>query len=172
MWNSPVRCTMSRRRGDGREDIYRADADRGCFLESLAGVWARYHGTVHAYCLMSDYYHLLVATPEANLAKGMRQLNGVCTQRVNRRYHGVIPVPTSRRVTVIPAWSAGIQRPGRVITIRAGARYHRQCRRSHTGILPRPAPRGGHRLAAGVRGVAPEWGDVVRSRCHRGACYE
>lgn len=26
----------------------------------------------HAYCLMGNYYHLLVETPDANLAKGMR----------------------------------------------------------------------------------------------------
>ena len=32
-------------------------------------------------------YHLLIETPEANLARGMRQLNGVYTQRFNR-VHG------------------------------------------------------------------------------------
>ncbi|MFK5947369.1 MAG: hypothetical protein QM500_01200 [Methylococcales bacterium] len=30
----------------------------------------------YAYCLMGNHYHLLVETPEANLSKGMRQLNG------------------------------------------------------------------------------------------------
>jgi hypothetical protein len=39
-------------------------------------------------CLLSDdnHYHLLVETPDANLAEGMRQLNGVYTQRFNRTY--------------------------------------------------------------------------------------
>ena len=34
----------------------------------------------HAYYLMSNHYHLLVETPDGNLSKGMRQLNGVFTQ--------------------------------------------------------------------------------------------
>jgi putative transposase len=42
-----------------------------------------------AYCLMSNHYHLLVETPDANLSKGMRQLNGVFTQSMNRKHHCV-----------------------------------------------------------------------------------
>jgi len=76
-------------RGDGREDIYLADGDRGLFLDVLAGVRDRFNWTVHAYCLMSNHYHLLVETPDANLSKGMRQLNGVYTQRFNRIYDRV-----------------------------------------------------------------------------------
>ena len=76
-------------RGDGREDIYRADGDRRLFLDVLAEVWERCNWTVHAYCLMTNHYHLLVETPGANLAKGMRQLNGVYTQRFNRTYERV-----------------------------------------------------------------------------------
>jgi putative transposase len=35
---------------------------------------------------MDNHYHLLVQTPDANLSKGMRQLNGVYTQAYNRRH--------------------------------------------------------------------------------------
>jgi hypothetical protein len=35
---------------------------------------------------MGNHYHLLVETPEGNLSAGMRQLNGVYTQHVNRRH--------------------------------------------------------------------------------------
>jgi hypothetical protein len=35
---------------------------------------------------MSNHYHIVVETPDANLSKGMRQLNGVYTQRFNRRH--------------------------------------------------------------------------------------
>jgi len=35
---------------------------------------------------MSNHYHLLIETPESNLAQGMRQLNGVYTQRFNRAH--------------------------------------------------------------------------------------
>ena len=41
---------------------------------------------IHSYVLMDDHYHLVVEVPEANLSKGMRQLNGVYTQHVNRRH--------------------------------------------------------------------------------------
>ena len=43
---------------------------------------------VAAYCLMSNHYHLLVQTPEANLSRCMRHINGLYTQRYNRRHNG------------------------------------------------------------------------------------
>jgi REP element-mobilizing transposase RayT len=52
----------------------------------LAGVWERFNWTIHGYCLMTNHYHLLVETPNGNLAKGMRELNGLYTQRFNRVY--------------------------------------------------------------------------------------
>ena len=61
-------------------------ADRGRFLEILGLVAERYEWRVLAYCLMTNHYHLLVQTPKANLARGMRQLNGVYAQSFNRRY--------------------------------------------------------------------------------------
>jgi len=38
---------------------------------------------------MTNHYHLLVETPDANLSKGMRQLNGVFTQTINKKHHRV-----------------------------------------------------------------------------------
>ncbi len=70
-------------RGDAREDIYRSDGDRRMFLGLLAEVCERFNWWGHAYCLMTNHYHLLMETPDANLSKGMRQLNGVYTQRFN-----------------------------------------------------------------------------------------
>lgn len=76
-------------RGDGREDIYLSDDDRLAWLETLGEVCKRFNWVCHAYCLMGNHYHLLVETPDANLSKGMRQLNGVYTQRFNRSYDNV-----------------------------------------------------------------------------------
>ena len=76
-------------RGDRREDIYLSDEDRLVWLDTLAEVCARFRWKCYAYCQMSNHYHLLIETPEANLSKGMRQLNGVYTQRFNRRYQHV-----------------------------------------------------------------------------------
>ena len=59
------------------------DTDRAMFLSVLAEVISRFDWHCHAYCLMGNHYHLLIETPEPNLSKGMRQLNGVYTgQRV------------------------------------------------------------------------------------------
>jgi REP element-mobilizing transposase RayT len=76
-------------RGDGREDIYLSDDDRLAWLATLAQVCERFHWVCHAWCQMSNHYHLVVETPEANLSKGMRQLNGVYTQRFNRSHQRV-----------------------------------------------------------------------------------
>ena len=38
---------------------------------------------------MNNHYHLLIETPEGNLSRGMRQLNGLYTQRFNQRHQRV-----------------------------------------------------------------------------------
>ena len=76
-------------RGDRREDIYLNDADRTDWLEVLGQTCKRFNWVVHAYCQMSNHYHLLVETVDGNLSKGMRQLNGVYTQHFNQR-HGQV----------------------------------------------------------------------------------
>lgn len=73
-------------RGNAREDIFLGNNDRHEFLEVLGSVIQKYHWLCHAYCLMGNHYHLLIETPDPNLSLGMRQLNGVYTQRFNRRH--------------------------------------------------------------------------------------
>jgi len=73
-------------RGDRQEDIYEDDDDRKAFLSVLESVCESYNWVCHAYCLMSNHYHLLIETPDANLSRGMRQLNGVYTQTFNRAH--------------------------------------------------------------------------------------
>ena len=73
-------------RGDRREDIYYDDEDRLVWLEVFAQVCSRFNWRCHAWCLMDNYYHVLIETAEGNLSKGMRQLNGVYTQKYNRRH--------------------------------------------------------------------------------------
>jgi len=76
-------------RGDRQQRIFRDKPDRQTHLSVLGDVCSRFNWIVHAYCQMTNHYHLIVETPDGNLSKGMRQLNGVYTQRFNRR-HGVI----------------------------------------------------------------------------------
>ena len=73
-------------RGNARADIFLDDADRALFLEVYAHVSPRFNWVCHAYCLMTNHYHFVIETPDANLSTGMRQLNGVYTQRFNRTH--------------------------------------------------------------------------------------
>jgi putative transposase len=74
-------------RGNVRNLIYFQDDDFELFLQVLTDVCERYNWVVHAYCLMSNHFHLLVETPDANLSQGMRQFNGVFTQSMDRKHH-------------------------------------------------------------------------------------
>jgi REP element-mobilizing transposase RayT len=74
-------------RGNERKPVFKSDQDRINFLNTLQHVNKRYNWICHAYCLMDNHYHLLIETPDGNLALGMRQLNGVYTQLFNR-LHG------------------------------------------------------------------------------------
>jgi REP element-mobilizing transposase RayT len=76
-------------RGNERKAIFRDEEDRRTFLEILTSINQRYHWLCHAYCLMDNHYHLVVETPDGNLSKGMRQLNGVYTQTFNKKYRRV-----------------------------------------------------------------------------------
>jgi len=76
-------------RGDRREDIFDDDQDRQLFLSILEQVITRFNWICHAWCLMDNHYHLLIQTPDGNLSKGMRQLNGVYTQASNRLHQRV-----------------------------------------------------------------------------------
>jgi REP element-mobilizing transposase RayT len=74
-------------RGNARLAIYEDDEDRRFFIKILGDVIDRYNWICYAYCLMDNHYHLLIETPDGNLSQGMRQLNGVYTQKFNW-HHG------------------------------------------------------------------------------------
>ncbi|NTW60110.1 MAG: addiction module toxin RelE [Nitrospirae bacterium] len=70
-------------RGNEKKAVFKSDQDRTAFLNALQHVKKRYNWICHAYCLMDNHYHLLIETPDGNLALGMRQINGVYTQLFN-----------------------------------------------------------------------------------------
>jgi REP element-mobilizing transposase RayT len=74
-------------RGNAKQKIFRNDRDRKTFLDIMGDVMERFHFICHAYCLMDNHYHLVIETPEGNLSEGMRQINGVYTQRYNFLQH-------------------------------------------------------------------------------------
>ena len=71
-------------RGRARQTIFPDERYNIAFLDTLTEAHQRFHGIIHAYCLMGNHYHLLLETPNANLSRLMRHINGVYTQRHNR----------------------------------------------------------------------------------------
>ena len=73
-------------RGDRREPIFKDDADRARFLETLGQCCTKTEWQVHAWCLMNNHFHLVIETPKANLVAGMKWFLGTYTARFNRRH--------------------------------------------------------------------------------------
>lgn len=71
-------------RGLNRGLVFHGRKDYEAFLHTLGQACSSYHVNLHAFCLMPNHYHLLVHTPDANLSRFMRHVNGVYTQRFNR----------------------------------------------------------------------------------------
>jgi putative transposase len=73
-------------RGTNHCTIFTDDIDRKRFLTLLGSVVARYHWTCHAFCLMTNHYHLIVETDRPALSSGMKMLNGRYAQLFNERH--------------------------------------------------------------------------------------
>ncbi len=94
-------------RGNNGQSIFEDDDGRRLFLSTLDEVCEQTGWLIHAYVLMSNHYHLLLETPEANLVAGMKWFQGAYTQRFNamfkRRGHlfqgryKAIPIATDPR---------------------------------------------------------------------------
>jgi REP element-mobilizing transposase RayT len=73
-------------RGNRREAVFADDLDRHRFLETLTECCRKTGWQIHAYCLMPNCLHLVIETPQPNLAAGMKWLLGTYTGRHNRRH--------------------------------------------------------------------------------------
>lgn len=62
-------------RGNAGGDIFKSLRDREKFLECLEAATSRFSIRIHTYCLMTNHYHLLVETPEANLSRAIQWIN-------------------------------------------------------------------------------------------------
>ena len=76
-------------RGNAREAIFADDVDRAAFVDGIERACERFDWMLWAYCLMDNHYHLLIETRRASLSRGMREVNGIHTQRFNRRHRRV-----------------------------------------------------------------------------------
>jgi putative transposase len=133
-------------RGDRREDIFIDEADRERFLAVLAEVESDFNWALHAYCLMDNHYHLLIETPDGNLSKGMRQLNGVYTQRFNRRHGRVGHVFQGRFKAILVQKESYllelaryiVLNPVRARMVRDASRWRWSSYRATAGLIEKP----------------------------------
>ena len=88
-------------RGNSGTAIFLDDGDRKRFLEVLANTIERFGWICHAYCLMDNHYHLLIETPQPNLSRGMKHLNGVYTQWFNRKHSRSGPLVQGRFKSIV-----------------------------------------------------------------------
>ena len=73
-------------RGRRGEAIFADESDYAMFTELLQETSEMWNIRIAAYCFMPNHYHMLLQTPEANISRSMRHLNGIYTQRYNRRH--------------------------------------------------------------------------------------
>lgn len=134
-------------RGDRREPIFDDDDDRNAWLSVLAEALDRFHATAYAYCLMGNHYHVVLQTHRANLSRLMRHVNGVYTQRYNRRHGKVGHLFQGRFKAVLvdeEAYFLEVCRYVDLNPLRAGMVQHPRdwawgSYRSHTGLAGSPA---------------------------------
>jgi len=88
-------------RGRRAEKIFIDATDYQVFVDLLKETAETWNIKVAAYCLVSNHYHILVRTPEGNLSRSMRHLNGVYTQRFNRRHKVDGPLFRGRYKSII-----------------------------------------------------------------------
>ncbi len=138
-------------RGNERRDIFRDDRDRERFLEILGDVVRSMKWRLHAFVLMGNHFHLLIETPEPNLSRGMRQINGVYTQWFNWRRRRVGHLMQGRFKSVLVEKQSHLLELARYVVlnpVRAGyVRTAGQWRWSN------------YRATAGL-GTAPDWLDT------------
>jgi REP element-mobilizing transposase RayT len=72
-------------RGNQSRDVFETQADADLFIRTLGEMCVRNEVLVHAWCLMTNHYHLLLETPQGNLVDAMKWLQGTFTQRYNAR---------------------------------------------------------------------------------------
>ena len=150
-------------RGDRQQAIYRDDSDRAIWLATLGHVCGRFNFVVHSYCQMTNHYHLLVQTVEGNLSQGMRQLNGLYTQRFNRRHELVGHLFQGRYHAVLVQKESHLLELSRYVVLNP----------VRGGLVQSPEQWGwsSHRCAIGLQ-PAPAWLDIEQTVGQFGSCRD
>jgi len=88
-------------RGVAGLPLFHSAEDRDVFLAIAEETILRHEWICLAYVVLGTHYHLLVRTPEPDLAVGMKRLNGNYAQRFNRRHGRRGHVLESRYASVL-----------------------------------------------------------------------
>lgn len=83
----PVAWYHVMNRGRRAEKIFLDKTDYHTFLELLTESAEMWNVRIAACCMVPNHYHILLHTPDANLSRFMRHIDGVYTQRFNRSHH-------------------------------------------------------------------------------------
>ena len=102
-------------RGLERRAIFRDDADRRDFLERLFALTQSLGVRVHAYCLMSNHFHLQIETPQANLRLAMQRLLSGYAVRFNLRHRRAGPLFQGRYRAILAGEGDAITEVNRYI---------------------------------------------------------
>ena len=96
-------------RGNYRAHIFREAKTKVAFLKCLGETCERTGWRVHAWCLMSNHYHLAITTPRANLVEGMGWFQGTFATRFNRwrSEHGHLYQGRYKSIVLDPMESLG-----------------------------------------------------------------
>jgi REP element-mobilizing transposase RayT len=138
-------------RGNEKREIFRDGVDRRNLLELFGRVVGILRWRIHAYVLMGNHYHLLLETPEPNLSRGMRQLNGIYTQRFNRRHERAGHLFEGRFKSILVEKEAHLLELIRYVVLNP----------VRAGIVPGPEPRDwSNYLATAGLARAPGWLEV------------
>jgi REP-associated tyrosine transposase len=73
-------------RGNNGDEIFVDDEDRAAFVRLVARTAVRFRLNVHAWCLMSNHYHLVVEATTGNVSGAFHYLNGEYAKRFNERH--------------------------------------------------------------------------------------
>ena len=110
-------------RGNEQKDIFKSDIDREKFLSYLVSAGEKYGAEIHAYCLMTNHYHLILETPLGNLSQIMRHLNSSYTTYFNIKHKRVGHLLQGRYKAILvqaDAYAAELSRYIHLNPVRAG----------------------------------------------------
>lgn len=73
-------------RGIRRQEIYKEESDYQAFLAMLKSSLEKYECILHAYCLMTNHFHMLLETSKIDISKFMKHLAGCYALYFNKKY--------------------------------------------------------------------------------------